>query len=111
LLPQFGFVDTAARYHQSAYQHLGRGLAGQLATMPSIHVGWALIVAVAVVGVSRSPWRWVVLLHPLLTIYAVTATANHFWLDSVAAAALVGLLFAWQHARRASTGSALPDEA
>jgi len=30
LLPQFGFVDTAARYHESAYTHLGQGLTGQL---------------------------------------------------------------------------------
>ena|SRR5450432_3154379 len=94
LLPQFGFVDTAALYHESAYQHLGRGLIGQLSSMPSIHVGWAIAIAMAVMSASTSRWRWLVLAHPILTTYAVVATANHFWLDCVAAAALVAAVFA-----------------
>jgi hypothetical protein len=94
LLPQFGFVDTAALYHESAYQHLGRGLIGQLSSMPSIHVGWAIAIAMAVISASTSRWRWLVLAHPILTTYAVVATANHFWLDCVAAAALVAAVFA-----------------
>lgn len=89
LLPQLGFVDTAAQYHQSAYQHLGPGMVGQLSSMPSIHVGWAIIVAMAVISTSTSRWRLLVLAHPVLTMYAVVATANHFWLDGIAAAGLV----------------------
>jgi PAP2 superfamily len=107
LLPQFGFVDTAALYHESAYQHLGRGLIGQLSSMPSIHVGWAIAIAMAVISVSTSRRRWLILAHPLLTVYAVVATANHFWLDCVAAAALVAAVFIvgdWL-SRRASAGS------
>jgi hypothetical protein len=92
LLPQFGFVDTAALYHQSAYQHLGPGMVDQLSSMPSIHVGWAIAIAVAVISVSTSRWRWLVIAHPVLTGYAVVATANHFWLDGVAAALLVALV-------------------
>jgi PAP2 superfamily len=94
LLPQFGFVDTAARYHESAYTHLGQGLTGQLSSMPSIHVGWAIAIAAAVISTSTSRWRWLVLAQPILTVYAVVATANHFWLDCVAAAGLVLLVFA-----------------
>jgi hypothetical protein len=89
LLPQFGFVDTAALYHQSAYHDLGPGLIGQLSSMPSIHVGWALAIAIAVIKASGSKWRWLVVAHPVATMYAVVATANHFWLDGVAAAVLV----------------------
>jgi hypothetical protein len=59
--------------------------------MPSVHVGWALIVALAVITVSRSRWRWLALVYPALTLLVVVVTANHFWLDGVAAAALVGL--------------------
>lgn len=92
LLPQYGFVDTAVRYHQSAYQHLGYGLTGQLATVPSIHVGWAIAIAAAVILLGRSRWRWLVLLHPLLTCYAVIATANHFWIDGLAAIGLLGIV-------------------
>jgi hypothetical protein len=93
LLPQFGFVDTAARYHESAYTHLGQGLTGQLSSMPSIHVGWAIAIAMAVISTSTSRWRWLVLAQPILTVYAVVATANHFWLDCVTAAGLVLLVF------------------
>jgi hypothetical protein len=99
LLPQFGFVDTAAVYHQSAYQGLGAGLTDQLSTMPSIHVGWALIVALAVISVCTSRWRWLIVVHPILTVYAVVATANHFWSDAVVAAGLVALVLVVGRAR------------
>lgn len=112
LLPGLGFVDTAARYHQSAYQNLGPGLVDQLSSMPSIHVGWAVIVALAVIATSRSRWRWLIVAHPALTVYAVVVTANHFWLDAVAALALLGAIFAAERllARR-RTDHALPSAA
>jgi len=94
LLPQYGFVDTAVRYKQSAYTALGQGMVGQLSSMPSIHVGWAIAIAMAVISTSTSRWRWLVLAQPILTVYAVVATANHFWLDCVAATGLVLLVFA-----------------
>ena len=94
LLTELGFVDTAEKYGQSAYDHLGSGLVDQLSSMPSVHVGWALLACAAVIRVSRSRWRWLALAHPLLTGYAVVVTANHFWLDGVAAAGLVALA-AW----------------
>jgi hypothetical protein len=94
LLPQYGFVDTGALYHESAYQHLGQGLIGQLSSMPSIHVGWAIAIAWAVISTSSSRLRWLVIAHPILTVYAVVATANHFWLDCIAAAGLVLVVYA-----------------
>jgi hypothetical protein len=94
LLPQYGFVDTGALYHESAYQHLGQGLIGQLSSMPSIHVGWAIAIAWAVISTSSSRLRWLVIAHPILTVYAVVATANHFWLDCTAAAGLVLVVYA-----------------
>ena len=62
--------------------------------MPSIHVGRAVIVAAAVIALTRSRWRWLAILHPLLTSYAVVATANHFWLDGLVAVLLVGVVAA-----------------
>jgi hypothetical protein len=89
--PRFlpGFVDTATVYGQSVYGPFGSGMADQLSAMPSVHVGWAVLVAVVVVVVARSPWRWLVLAHPVLTMLAVVATANHFWLDGIVAALLL----------------------
>ncbi len=69
-------------------------MVGQLSSMPSIHVGWAIAIAIAVITVSKSKWRWLIVLHPIATCYAVVATANHFWLDGVAAAILLGIVLA-----------------
>lgn len=88
LLPDQGFTDTAAKLGQSVYQVTGV-TTDQLSAMPSLHVGWAVLVAWAVVTVSSSRWRWLVLAHPLVTTFVVVATANHFWLDGIVA---IGLL-------------------
>ena len=96
LLP--GFVDTAAQYNQSVYS-LGFG-ADQLSAMPSVHVGWAVLVAWAVITLGRSPWRWLILVHPVATIFVVAATANHFWLDGVVAIAILVLCVVGQRVVR-----------
>jgi hypothetical protein len=90
LLPELGYVDTAALYGQSVYDVSGISV-DQLAAMPSVHVGWALLVAWAVIRVSSSRYRWWVLVHPVLTMFVVVATANHFWLDGIVAAVLLAL--------------------
>jgi hypothetical protein len=86
-----GFVDTALRYGQSVYGAVGSGFADQLSAMPSVHVGWAVLIAVFVLRISRSQWRWLVLVHTGLTILIVTVTANHWWLDGVVAVMLLGM--------------------
>ncbi|MGA2827369.1 MAG: phosphatase PAP2 family protein [Streptosporangiaceae bacterium] len=83
-----GLVDTAARYGQSVYGSLGFD-ADQYSAMPSVHVGWALIVAIAVITACRGRWRWAALLYPALTLLVVVVTANHFWLDGAVAIVLV----------------------
>lgn len=96
LYPDLGFVDTAKLYGQSVYGTIGHGLSDQMSAMPSIHVAWALIVGVGVVTISRSRWRWLALAHTALTVLAVTATANHWWLDGIVAGAIVGAVLTWQ---------------
>ena len=101
LLPAFGFVDTADQYGQSVYSALQAVGPDQLSAMPSVHVGWAVLVGLAVVTISTSRWRWLALLHPALTIFVVAATANHFWLDGIVAVALLALAIGVQRAWRA----------
>jgi hypothetical protein len=89
LFPQDGFVDVAERYGQSVYAAFPT--ADQLSAMPSVHVGWAVLVGWAVVTIGHSRWRWLVLLHPAITIFVVIATGNHFWLDGIVAVLLLVL--------------------
>ncbi len=88
LLPEDGFIDLAARYGESVYA-VSTITIDQLSAMPSVHVGWSLLVAWAVLTASPSRYRWWVLLHPLITVFVVVATGNHFWLDGIVAAALL----------------------
>lgn len=85
LLPSF--VDTAATYGQSVY---GLGIApDQLSAMPSVHVAWAVLIGWSVVRIGAGRWRWLVLAHPVVTVFVVAATANHFWLDGIVAVAVL----------------------
>jgi hypothetical protein len=91
LLPGVGFVDTGLLYHQSVYGAVGTGVSDQVSAMPSLHLAWACLIAVAVIQVSTSRRRWLIVLHPIATMLVVAVTANHYWLDGVAAAVLLGL--------------------
>ena len=86
-----GFVDTGVAHGMSAYGGAVGGTANQIAAMPSLHVAWSAAVALAVVAVLRSRWRWLVLLHPLTTVAVVVVTANHWWLDAGVALVLFAL--------------------
>lgn len=90
MLDAHGFVDTLARYGPSIYsENPADSLANQFAAMPSLHFAWAMIVAMIVIGGRRGRWPWLWLLHPVLTLVAIVATGNHYWIDAVVAAALV----------------------
>ncbi|MCU1396312.1 MAG: hypothetical protein JWM34_4740 [Ilumatobacteraceae bacterium] len=96
-LTDLGFVDAAIKYHLSVYGQGGSGVSNELAAMPSLHVAWSVLVGVAVVATSTSKWRWLVILHPVVTILAITITANHWWLDGVVAVMVLALGWAIQH--------------
>lgn len=93
MLAGIGMIDTAATYGPSVYGPPQTDtLSNQYAAMPSLHVGWALVVACGLIVATRSRWRWLWLAHPVITMIVVVGTANHYWLDGIVAAALVGAL-------------------
>jgi hypothetical protein len=88
--PDLGFVDTGAVFGPNVYgPPEGQSIANQFAAMPSLHIGWAMLVAIGLIVATRSRWRWLWLLHPLITVLVVVGTANHWWLDGVV---VLGLL-------------------
>src|SRR5262249_11692344 len=114
LLSGIGMVDTAARYGQSVYSSTAAFQADELSAMPSVHVGWAILVAIAVITVARSRWRWLVVLSPVLTSISVVVTANHFWLDGVVAGIILAVVLLAQAAAgrllTARSSRAVPEE-
>lgn len=96
MLPQAGMVDTAVLYHESVYTSVAGFDPDQLSAMPSVHVGWALLIAAAVITTARTRWRWLAVLYPVMTTLAVVVTANHYWLDGIVAGLLVVIVLAVQ---------------
>ncbi|MEV7617758.1 phosphatase PAP2 family protein [Streptomyces sp. NPDC089799] len=92
MLHSAGLIDTAQVYGPSVYgaSPAADTTANQFAAMPSLHFGWALMLALGMIAVTRSRWRTLWLLHPLVTLLVIVGTANHYWLDSVVAAVLLG---------------------
>lgn len=89
MVPATGMVDTAVVYHQSVYGNIGGFEADQLSAMPSVHVGWAVLVAIAVCSVTRSRWRYLAVAHAVLTVFVVVVTGNHFLADGIVAVVLL----------------------
>lgn len=94
-----GFVDTAEVFHTwGAYDSATMAaVSNQYAAMPSLHIGWSLWAAVALVMLARRWWSKVLgVLHPMVTFLIILGTANHFVLDAVGGAAVVGCGLSFQ---------------
>ncbi|MFD2765352.1 phosphatase PAP2 family protein [Micromonospora eburnea] len=88
-----GLVDTARRFGPSVYgAPEADTVSNQYAAMPSLHLGWALVIAVVLVRVTPGRLRWLWLAHPLATLMVVVVTGNHYWLDCLVAAGLLGVI-------------------
>lgn len=108
-----GFVDTLQQYGPRIYTvDPSRSVANQFAAMPSLHFGWALMLAVSVVTIRRTRRSLLIFLHPFVTLLAIVGTANHFWFDAAVAgllAAAVGLLLLARRLRRPPVDEAADD--
>jgi hypothetical protein len=88
-LVDLGYEDLSEIFGPSIYGPVGTGVSDQFAAMPSIHVGWAAVVSFGIVAASTSRWRWIFLLHVVITSIVVSASGNHWWLDGIVAIALL----------------------
>lgn len=81
-----GYHDIAAATVPFFSSMLESKAAGEFASFPSLHVTWALWVAVASSAMLRRRlWRILVWAYPALTTLDVLATANHYTLDAIVA--------------------------
>lgn len=82
----FGFVDTLVEYPTfwSVDPEATRTVSNPFAAMPSLHCAWAIWVACALYPrVKSNTARVLAVLYPIVTVYTVVATANHYFLDAV----------------------------
>ena len=104
MLTDLGFTDTLERFatlnHDSG---VIAQLANPFAAVPSLHTCYALIIGITCFYLL--PWRWfriLALFYPVLIVFSIVATGNHFWTDAVlgAVVASIALGAAWLIERR-----------
>jgi hypothetical protein len=85
-----GVADTVAE-RSTAYRALQPpALTNQLAAMPSLHLGWNLLVGIVLFGAAASvAVRAVAVVTPAAMAFAIVATGNHFVLDALVGIAVV----------------------
>jgi hypothetical protein len=96
-MPEFGFTDTII-HAQSYYAFQNPKIVNQYAAMPSLHFGWDILVAIAIGYNTRSMWlRGFACVMPVVMLGGIVLTANHYFLDAAAGAAVaaLGLGLAW----------------
>ncbi|HEY7361023.1 MAG TPA: phosphatase PAP2 family protein [Streptosporangiaceae bacterium] len=89
------YHDTAASAVPVFSSVMENNAAAEFASLPSLHVVWALWAAVAATALLRRPaLRAAVWLYPAVTVADVLATANHYLLDVITAPAVLLLAYA-----------------
>ncbi|MFB7510613.1 bifunctional glycosyltransferase 87/phosphatase PAP2 family protein, partial [Streptomyces broussonetiae] len=97
LMPGLGMIDTVHGVQDFSKPNYGTltALTNQYAAMPSLHFGWALWCGVVIAVIAPKWWMKALgLLHPFFTVSAIVATGNHWVLDAVGGAVVVGAGFA-----------------
>jgi hypothetical protein len=93
------FVDTMNVHLGYGYQAQSmRPFVNPYAAMPSLHFGWDFLLGIGIIwAFRRHPFIWPLgVALPVMQIFAIVLTANHFLLDGLAgmAVCLLGLLIA-----------------
>jgi membrane-associated phospholipid phosphatase len=76
----------------------------QVAAMPSLHAGLAILVAAYLISRLRSPWRWLMVLYPIAMSFMLVYYAEHYVVDIIAGGICVAAVMlgwsAWERRRR-----------
>ncbi|MFE2550944.1 bifunctional glycosyltransferase 87/phosphatase PAP2 family protein [Streptomyces sp. NPDC059355] len=111
LMPGLGFIDTVHGPQDLAHPQYGAmtAISNQYAAMPSLHFGWSLWCGIVIITLAPKGWQKLLgALHPLITVCAIVATANHWVLDAVGGAAVVTAGFGLVYVLSGPRGAALP---
>lgn len=83
-MPEWGFADSVAEFTGvTADSPAANVLLNPFAAVPSMHVCFALMLAVPLSRIVRSPVaRTAWLVYPGVVSFVVVVTANHWWMDA-----------------------------
>jgi membrane-associated phospholipid phosphatase len=99
-LATFGIVDTLSMTIPLAYDD--SPLVNPYAALPSLHVGWALLISLGLVLATRKLWLRVIACMVAPAMLAATViTGNHYIIDGIFGAILCSITFLvalWLHA-------------
>jgi PAP2 superfamily len=99
LLPELGFTDTVAAFTGVTGEPSVNALYNAYAAVPSMHVGFALMLSIPMMRIVRRPWAralWAAY-APLVT-FVVVATANHWVFDAFTGALVAAVSAVAAHA-------------
>ena len=96
LMADHGFVDTLRQVGGLWSFDSGpmAKVSNQYAAMPSLHFAWSSWCTLVFWPALKRPWqRALVICHPVLTLFGIVVTANHYVLDAVGGAFVLGVAF------------------
>lgn len=108
----FGFVDTVVEQYEDSRPLTPSWFVNEYAAFPSMHIGWNLLVGIAVWTATKNLWmRAFAILMPFMMFIDIVVTANHYFIDAIAGllvmAAGLGIALA---ARRIAALVVVPSE-
>src|SRR3954468_664679 len=92
MLPELGFADTGGDFTGVSSDASVNALFNPYAAVPSMHVGFALMLAVPMIRMTRRRWAkalWALYAPVVATV--VVVTANHWIFDAATGAAVAGV--------------------
>lgn len=108
-LPEHGFVDTIAANSAGYRDFNASALVNEYAAMPSLHVGWVLLVSIAIMNLVRSrAVRATAAVLPIAMFGAIVLTGNHYIVDGIAGGVVVLFGLATARALRRRHAGAQP---
>jgi hypothetical protein len=84
------FTDTISTLTGTAQDSKTASLLlNKYAAVPSMHIGFSSMIAGTAFSLVKNPvGRFLWLLYPVLVFFVIVVTANHYWVDAAAGAAV-----------------------